>query len=158
MGIIAFNSYGQDDNAFRKPFKLTLAVDSLRFYEQEIEKSPYFVKDNILQIFPGEKIFVEVETKKNEIVSMKTVSENIHPKKTIEIEFRQKANGKISELMILRVNNPFKKKLSYEAMMYIVGHDKWIKTSILPVGPTISGVETWTDVIVTLVLSDWKLE
>ena len=59
--------------------------------------------------------------------------------------------------MILEVVNPFDKDLEYKAMMYIVGHDKWIQTNVLPVKSKLIGYETWSDVIITLVLSDWKL-
>lgn len=60
-------------------------------------------------------------------------------------------------MMMLKVVNPFKKDLEYEAMMFIVGHDKWIQTNVLPVRANLTGFETWSDVVITLVLSDWKL-
>lgn len=48
--------------------------------------SPYFVREKILQIYSGEKLFIEVEIEKKEIISMKVVKENINPEKTIEVE------------------------------------------------------------------------
>jgi len=59
--------------------------------------------------------------------------------------------------MILKVVNPFDKDLEYRAIMYIVGQNKWIQTNVLPVKSRLTGYETWSDVIITLVLSDWKL-
>ena len=151
-------SYAQNEKTNREEFTLKLPVDGDQFYEQKVENSPYFVKENVLQIYPGEKLFIEVETKKKEITSMKVVKENLNPEKTIEIEFTQNTKDRKSESMILKIVNPFKKDLKYKAMMFIVGHDKWINTNVLPVRAKLSVYESWSDVIITLVLSDWKLK
>ena len=60
--------------------------------------------------------------------------------------------------MMLKIVNPFKKDLEYKAMMFIVGHNQWINTNVLPVKSKLTGYETWSDVIITLVLSEWKLK
>ena len=151
-------SYAQNEQPNREEFTLKLPVDGEQFYEQEIENSPYFVKDYILQIYPGEKLFIEVELNKKEITSMKVVNENLNPKKTIEIEFIQNTKDRKNESMMLKVVNPFKKDLEYSAMMFIVGHDKWINTNVLPVRAKLTGYETWPDVIITLALDGWKLK
>jgi hypothetical protein len=58
--------------------------------------------------------------------------------------------------MMLKVMNPFEEKLLYSARMYVVGNDKWVRTSIVPVMPKLIGFETWTDTIISLALSNWK--
>lgn len=161
LSIFTFSQiivFGQNEKNEREPFELKLAVDTLNFYEQTIEKTQYFVKENVLQIYPGEKLYIEVETKKSTIVSMKSVKENLNPKKTIEIEFTQKTKARTHQQMMLKVKNPFKQKLKYEAMMFIVGQDQWLKTSIIPVEPKLLGYESWNDVIITLVLNNWQLK
>lgn len=151
--------YAQDnDKVNRDAFTLKLPVNRKQYYEQEIKSTPYFVKENILQIYPGEKLFIEIEVEKETIVSMKVVKENLNPDRTIEIEFTQELKGKKNDGMLLRIENPFKKDLEYKAMMYIVGHDKWINTNVLPVKAKITGFEMWVDVIITLVLTEWKLK
>ncbi len=151
-------TYAQNEKEKREEFTLNLPVDGKQYYEQKIESSPYFVNEKVLQIYPGEKIFIEVETGKNEITSMKVVKENLNSKKTIEIEFTQTVKDGKSEMMMLKVINPFNRDLEYKAMMFIIGHDKWISTNVLPVGAKLTGYETWTDVIITLVLADWKFK
>ena len=151
-------SIAQNDNPQRQAFKLKLPVDGEQYYEQDVQSTPYFVHDDILQIYPGEKVFVEVELKDDTIFSMKTVKENLHPQYTIEIELSQKAKAGKSEMMLLKVINPFDKNLEYKARMFIVGNDKWLSTSILPVPAKLGGYETWTDVIITLALYNWKLK
>lgn len=152
-------SFAQNDIVTREPYKLQLAVDKENYYSMDVEKSPYFVKENILQIYPGEKLNVETELNdKNEFISMKVVKENVYPKKTITIEFEQKTLDNDDKQMFLVVKNPFDKQLKYEALMYIVGHDKWLETSIIPIQPNLVNYEMWRDVIITLVLKDWNLE
>ncbi|WP_320052392.1 hypothetical protein [uncultured Acetobacteroides sp.] len=151
-------SYSQNERPYREEYVLKLPVNSKQFYEQKVNRSPFFVKDNILQIYPGEKIFVEVESDTSTITSMKVVKENLNPEKTITIELSQEVKDRISEHMMLEINNPFNKVLEYKAMMFIVGHDKWISTDVLPVKAKLTSFEMWNDVITTLVLSDWKLK
>jgi len=150
--------YAQNERPSREEFTLKLPVDGERFYEQNVAGRPFFVKKGILQIYPNEKLFLEVETTKKEIISMKVVKENLNPEKTVEIEFTQNVKDRKSESMMLKVVNPFKKDLKYKAMMFIVGHDKWISTNVLPVRSKLTGYETWSDVIITLVLSDWEFK
>ncbi len=150
-------TYAQNEKPNREAFTLQLPVDGEHYYEQEVQNSPYFVNEKILQIYPGEKLFVEVETKKNEIISMKVVKENLNPEKTLEINFTQKIEERTSQLMMLEIINPFDYDLEYEAMMFIVGNNKWINTNVLPVKAKLSSFEMWNDVVITLVLTEWKL-
>ncbi|MHB9141760.1 MAG: hypothetical protein ACYC25_07805 [Paludibacter sp.] len=150
--------FGQNEKINRDEFTLKLPVNGTQFYEQKVDKSPYFVKENVLQIYPGEKLFIEVETTKSEIKSMKVVKDNLNPQNTIMVDFTQTTKGKKSESMMLKIVNPFEKDLEYKAMMFIVGHDKWIDTNVYPVRAKLTGFEIWSDVIITLVLSDWKLK
>ena len=159
--LVSMNFYftfAQNERLTREAFTLKLPVNGLEFYEQKVQKSPYFVKENILQLYPGEKVFIEVETNNNEITSMKSVKSNINPKKTLKIEFTQSTKDRKSKFMMLEIENPFKKELDYKAMMFIVGHDKWISTNVYPVKAKLAGYETWSDVIITLALSDWKFK
>lgn len=151
-------SYSQNEVREREPFTLKLLVDSEQFYQMNVEKSKYFVKGNILQIYPSEKINVQVEIKNDTIFAMKVVEKIVEPKKTVQIEFVQNVKDNKSEGMMLKVTNPFDRKLNYNAMMYIVGHDKWISTSIIPILPNLVNYETWNNVIISLVLEKWRFE
>jgi len=159
--LLIFNitiTFAQNEKPKREEYILKLPVDGEQFYEQKVESTPYFVKENVLQIYPGEKLFIEVESTKNEITSMKVVKENINPGKTVEMEFTQETKDKKNKMMMLKIINPFNKDLEYKAMMFIVGHDNWINTDVFPVKAKLTGYETWTDVIITIVLSDWKFK
>lgn len=157
--VFAFKiCFAQNDNESREAFTLKLSVDSIQFYQQEINKSKYFVKDNVLQIYPGESLFIEAELNDNIIASMKVVKKNINPSKTIVVNFAQNVSDRENKGMMLQVSNPFNSNLNYDAMMYIVGKNRWIKTSIIPIKPKLKNFEMWNDPIITLVLNNWRLE
>jgi len=151
-------SFSQNEITEREPFVLKLAVDNEQFYQMDVPKSKYFVKENIIQIYPTEKLNIEVEIKSDTIFSMKVVEKIVEPKRTIQIEFSQNIKEKKPEGMMLKVTNPFNRKLNYNAMMYIVGNNKWISTSIIPIQPNLMNFEMWNDVIITLVLEKWRFE
>lgn len=150
--------FSQNTNEFREAFTLQLAVDSTTYYKEEVAKAKYFVKDNVLQIYPDDHLFIETEIKNDKIIAMKVVKENKNPSRTIELEFTQNVNGRKSEGMTLIVSNPFSKSLIYNAMMYIVGKDQWIKTSIIPIQPKLQNYEMWNETIISLALDNWRLE
>jgi hypothetical protein len=156
--IIGFSLNAQNEKPEREAFKLKVAIDSVNFYQQDVAKSPYFVKEKILQIYPSEKIFIETEIKSDTIYSMSVVKENLNPEKTIIVEFNQNVNGRMHDGMMLSVKNPFDKTLKYEALMYINGGTEWIPTSIIPIRPNLVNYELWNDVILSLVLLEWKIE
>ena len=129
--------YSQNEIKEREPFVLKLAVDNEQFYQMDVPKSKYFVKKNSIQIYPTEKLNIEVEIKNDTIYSMKVVEKILEPKRTIQIEFLQNVKDQKNEGMVLKVTNPFDRKLNYNAMMYIVGNNKWIPTSIIPILPNL---------------------
>lgn len=158
LTLVTSFCYSQNETKEREPFVLKLAVDSEQFYQMNIDKSKYFVKENILQIYPTEKLNVEVEIKKDTIFSMKVVNKIVEPKRTVQIEFFQNIKDNMPEGMMLKVTNPFDRKLNYNALMFIVGNNKWLSTSIIPIQPNLVNYETWKDVIITLVLEKWRFE
>lgn len=157
INIFSVSTSAQNETQFREEFTLEISVDSVQFYQQEITKSKYFVKEGVLQIYPGENIFIETEIDGNNIKEMKVVKENLNPAKTIEIKFSQTVNGKQHEQMMLQVKNPFDKELNYDAMMYIIGHNDWVDTTIIPIKPKLTSFEIWNNVIITLVLHNWRI-
>ncbi|WP_158961698.1 hypothetical protein [Myroides fluvii] len=151
-------AYAQDRPLHRSSYYLEIAVDEQHQYGMDIPESPYLVAPNTLQLFCGEKVWIECEIKDNAIQSMKVVEQNNHPTQTIEIEFLQDTSDRTRIQTILVVKNPFDQKLRYEAMMFTPTHQDWAETSILPVESKLLGYELWPHAIITLVLDNWKLE
>lgn len=148
----------QNEREKRKPLSLNLAVDTTQYYAMDVEETPFLVQEKVLQIYPGEKVFLETEIKGDTIYSMKSVEKNLYPEKTIEVEFTQDANDKNNISMFLNVKNPFNKTLKHDALMYTVAGQKWERTSIIPIRPKLQNFETWGYTIITLVLDNWRFE
>jgi len=148
----------QNERQKRKPFKLNLPVDTEQYYAMDVDETPFLVKKNVLQIYPGEKVFLETEIKGDTIYSMKSVEKNLHPEKTIEVEFSQDASNKSNISMFLNVKNPFDKTLNHDALMFTAKGQKWQRTSIIPIRAKLQNFETWGYTIITLVLDHWRFE
>lgn len=155
---LAFSCLAQSTNLRpnRAAYELTVAVDSAVAYVDTIQAGPFVVGPNILQIYPDETVFVEVEVKKGRIITLTPVQENKRPDRTREISFTQKAKGRQHEMMMLKLVNPFNKTLIYSAMIYLLQERKFVPTSVLPVEAGLTTFETWPDIITTLALTGWK--
>ena len=148
----------QNEIINRKPFKLDIAVDTENNYVMNVEATPYFVKDKILQIYPTEEVNIETEIKGDTIHTMKIVSEIMHPEKTIIIKFNQNNEDRKNIITMLSVKNPFDKKLTYSAIIFTPNSNSWKQTSIIPIQPKLMNFETWPHSIISIVLNEWRLE
>ncbi|AWA31089.1 hypothetical protein HYN48_13885 [Flavobacterium magnum] len=142
----------------RKAFKLEIAANETQQYVSDIDESPYFVKDKVLQIYCGESVFIECEITADSISSMKVVEKNVNPKKTIEIKFHQENEDRKNIISMLEVKNPFNKDLIYEAIMLTPASKKWNSTSIIPVRANLVSFETWPHPIISLALMNWQFK
>jgi hypothetical protein len=159
--LVLINSYvsnAQNEKTIRENFVLELAVDGKQYYVDTIKSAAYFVADKVLQIYPGDNLLIEATINADTITSMKVVKENRNPKNTIEISFDQEVEAKVHKMMMLKIKNPFEQELSYDAIMYVVGKDTWLKTSTIPIKPGLTNFETWPNVIISLGLSNWELK
>ena len=154
---VPFNSTGQDSAILKRtPYTLRIDVDNINFYEDQIGATPYVFPNNGMQIYPGETIYVEVEQDKGVIKSMKAVKKINNPKTTPTITSSQKSENNIHQMMMLKIQNPFPKNLTYEAKMFLLKQNKWFDTDVYPVMAGLSAFETWSDIIISLGLGSWK--
>jgi hypothetical protein len=154
--LLSIICYSQNQKIDREPFKLELVANADNNYSVNIPKSPYFIKEKVLQIYPGEELNIETEIKGDTIYSMRIVDKVTFPDKTIKLKFLQSVTNRKNTLMMLSVVNPFDRKLVYDAMIYTVGGQQWSPTSIIPIQPKLIGYETWPDVIATMALEKWR--
>ena len=157
--FLSFAATSQDTSALtRQPYLLTLAVDKQTTYEESITAIPYLFPNRSMQIYPGETVYLEVEVKDANIISMKAVKEVTKPSSTLVIKFKQNSDKGVHQSMALTVENPFDLVLGYEALMFPLKTKKFVKTSIYPVQPGLAGIEMWPDLITTLALGNWKFK
>ncbi len=149
--------YSQDNN-IRKPYKLNLQVSDSSVYTINVSSSPIIIGDSIIQIYSGEKYFIEADLKEGQLKNLKIVNEIINPKKTMEIEFKQISKNHKHSQMILSITNPFNKDLYYHSSIYLTKHSKWINTDVLPVKSGLKSFETWPDIISSITISNFILK
>ena len=150
--------FAQNDIPTREAFVLKVKRNAKQTYSQQVNESPYFVMDKTLQIYPYEKVNVELEIKADTIYSMKTVEKNLFPERTLEIEFCQSIENYTAKPTQLWMKNPFGKNLKYNVLAYSIEESEW-KNSAKTAKANSSSNEIWTkEVVSSLVLKDWKLE
>lgn len=151
--------YAQSDTSnIRRQFNLKLFVNDSTFYQALMKQTSYVIDNKMVQIFPGETLYIEAEIAKDSLVNLHIVPAIIHKDKTIIISFTQDHENNIHKQMILKINNPFSESLVYDAHINLMKTKRWVRTSILPVQPNLVGIEIWSDIITSMVLSDFYLQ
>jgi hypothetical protein len=148
--------FAQSSNV-RQKHPLTLLVDETADYKMEVPVSPFIIGDSLVQVYPGEKLFIEVDLIKGKFKNLKIVRAIQNKEKTLVVEFSQISNGQLHKQMKLSFFNPFNKELNYSANIYLMQHSTWTQTSVIPVGAGKTSFEFWPDIISTITLSDFKL-
>lgn len=147
----------QNKITVRDSFNLTLMIDETSFFESLVEESPYFIKNDILTIYPTESLNIEVNIKNDSISTLNVVKNVINPDKTIQVNFTQFREGRNNLGMVLKIKNPFDKYLIYKAARLMVDNGRVLPSNVLPIPPGKEGVEIWEDIIFCLYIGDWKL-
>ena len=147
-----------NDLKYRDSFELKMVIDEGHFYRTDIKVTPYIMPRNAVQLYAGEKVFVEVEMEGKLVKSLKSVKENLNPAKTLVISFSQIVDGKMHKEMILKIENPFDAKLKYEANRFMMNIRKWNIIAVKPVDAKSNNTETWTEMFSILILSKFEFE
>lgn len=142
----------------RPEYKIHLAVDSDLVYEATIKGSKYIIIDSVIQIFPGEKIFVETDIVRDNLTNFKVVPHIIDNSKTLTLEFLQELNGKKHKQMVLMVDNPFNKEIEYNAITSRMIDKTTSMSSELTVPAKSKSLQTWPDILTSLLLKSLKLQ
>ena len=145
------------DSNERAPFELVMAVDDEQYFSADMDKTLYVINDKIVQIFPGEKLYIEADILNEELVNLKRVKSITNPDKTITLEFKQVSEGKQHKYMMLFIENPFEKRLRYSANICLLKYGKWVATDVYDVEARKSNYEMWPDLITSIALDSFKL-
>ena len=154
-----FLTFGQDSTPLKRtPYKLTVAVDKKKVYEEDIKATPYVLPNKALQLYPGETVFIEIEQENGVIKSVTAVEKNVNPEKTLTISFTQSTKKKSHELTMLKIENPFSQDLIYTSKIFLLHQHRWVDTNVYPVFAKLTAFETWPDIITSIALGNWKLK
>jgi len=142
----------------RKPYLLTVAVDKKTTYEENLPESNYVLRDQTVQLYPGESVFIEIEQENGIVKNVRAVTENKFPEKTLIISFSQISKKKVHESMMLKIQNPFKYALKYDAKTYLLNYKNWVNARVLPVQPGLSAYESWAELITSVAVGNLSFE
>ncbi|HMI08316.1 MAG TPA: hypothetical protein VK528_12260 [Flavobacterium sp.] len=158
LGILSLSIVqSQNLKPDREAFTLKVQLNKKQFYTQDINNLPYFPEAGTLQIYPDERINIEVEVLNGTIISLTSVAENVHPEKTIEIEFCQVIEDHITKSAQIFIKNPFDKKLKFKTVTYVINDSEWIPE---PRSAKAKATEclVWKQTLGSFVMKDWELE
>ena len=142
----------------RKPYLLTVAVDKKNTYEENLPESNYVLRDLTVQLYPGESVFIEIEQENGIVKNVRAVTENKFPEKTLIISFSQISKKKVHEAMMLKIQNPFKYTLKYDAKTYLLNYKNWVNARVIPVQPGLTAYESWAELITSVAIGNLSFE
>jgi hypothetical protein len=159
IGLLSFHSFAQDTSALKRPaYQLVVAVDNKFTYTEDLKATPYVLPNMAVQLYPGEKVYLEVEQANGVVQRLTAVKEMKDASRTLIVSFTQTANKGVHEIMMLKIENPFPEKLIYKAKIFLMRQKKWVDTDVYPVEPELTAYESWPDVITSIALGEWKFE
>jgi len=133
-----------------------LIVDKDHYTEINYPARPVVV-DGLINMIPGEEIFIEAEVSGDKLVNLKWVDTVKNPDRTIKLSFSQ-SDDKESPMMMLNITNPFDRDLVYEAGIQVYGRQKFSKTSALPIAAKLGAYEMWPDTITRILLKNFHFK
>jgi hypothetical protein len=135
----------------REAFTLRLKIDKEHYSDIHFDKQPY-VSENEVYLFPGDKFGVTFVVKDGRIVEVRYQPDA--KKADVWFGFEQPKELQDGLGMALTIDNKMKRGVTMEALMSVPGKKDVFKTSILPVKPGKSGLESWPHPISQLVLGN----
>jgi hypothetical protein len=138
---------------FRKPFTLKLHVDKSHYYEQDFNNVPY-VKQGELYLFKGDAFGINLHVT-NGVLRGISYQADLR-KAAVSFRFKEEVDGHEETMMVLMIDNHTRNKLFVDGFMTLPKGGNPQETSILPLGPGVSGYKTWPHAIVQLVLRNLR--
>jgi hypothetical protein len=136
---------------------VNLQVSKGVVYELNVISSPYVTNKNIVQLYPSETIYLEAQ-EINGKLELTPVKQILNRGKTIIISFKQETKNGEHENMNLKIVNPFNRALAYAASVYLMKNNQWINTDVEHVNPSLSSLEVWKDIILSIALTNWRFK
>lgn len=140
--------------AMRKAFTLHLKVDKTNYSDIHFDPQPY-VSENEVYLFSGDKFGVNLVVKDGKVSAVRYQPDL--KKADVVFGFEQPKELQDGLGMALTIDNKMKRGVSMEALMSVPGKKDVFKTSILPVKPGKSGLESWPHPISQLVVGNLQL-
>jgi hypothetical protein len=132
--------------------------DEINF--QSPEESPVW-DGGLLEIYPGETIYLEAEIEGGELRFKRAVPEVRDPAQTFIFRFYQRGSG-FSKAdpqsgMVLEIDNPFSEDIKFNVGMVLPTKRKYTATTSCPVFSKIKLIEHWPHPIMVIALKNGRV-
>ena len=124
-----------------------LKLNDKEYFEMEFPRGP-FVADGFINVLAGEEVLVEFDETDGMLSNPQYVKTATKPERTISFRLEQTDQG-----TILRVKNPFTKRITYDCLIQHYREQRLRKTSILPVQAGLMSFEMWPYPVAQVVVS-----
>ena len=138
----------------RQAHQLSLPVADKVQYKYDVPAGLFVRNNDTLQLFPGEKVFLEVNHNGREIKGVKAVQQISEPLRTLTISFRQVADSTTHKNMLLTIDNPFDKQLQCTMLLGVILAKRWERGGALNIPPG-KTAQAWPQILISLSLQDW---
>ena len=141
----------------REDTKVFLAIDAEENWEGTFPKSPYVINENLVNLIPGETIYLTATTAEGTLTELTATTFKPTEGEVIVVSFQQKDEDKEHKYkyMVLKISNPYTKPLKYSASMNLLGEQGMYKTSTCPVFPEKATYESWPHPILRIVMENF---
>lgn len=156
--LLYFGCYSQNETNKRPAFELNLSVNDSSVYSADISETKFVINDSIIQLFPNEKLYIELESSSGGEIRLIRKVQMENDKNTIVVEFKQIKEGNTHKSMQLSISNPFNNTLTYKAKICLLKNGKWVSTNVYPVKAKKSAIELWPDLITSISLSSFRIK
>jgi hypothetical protein len=140
-------------SGMREPFTLRLKIDKEHYSDVHYDRQPY-VSENEVYLFSGDKFGVNLVVNDGRVVEVRYQPDVT--KADVWFGFEQPKEFGDGLGMALTIDNKTKRALSMQALMSVPGKKDVFTTTILPIKPGKSGLESWPHPISQLVLGNLK--
>ncbi len=135
---------------------LTLQDANGTRYTEEI-LADEVIHDDVLTLVPGEMFVVAGDERDGRLSSLRILQVSPPPMTALDVAFGQTpSNGKEPTMTVLRIQNPFAKRLKYKAQIIVAGTATPRRTTVCEVAPGKRTYEFWPDAIREIRLSEFQ--
>ncbi len=154
----SFDAFSQTYKPYREAYLQAMYVDSSHYYGQELDSTPFIGKDNILQLYTGETLFLEAVINNKQLSSIRSIEHDSLHKPSFEVDLIQQAKGVMHSSVTLSITNNLKKDVWVMVSAFEIGKTDWTedKPLYIPKGKTATVV--WKEPIASALISEWKFK
>lgn len=155
--VLTAHGFAQKPKPYRQAYLQAMYIDSTEYYGQELDSTPFFGNNNLLQLFTGEQVFIDATINQNQL-SLRSMEVDSSYKPSLGVLLEQQHTGSKHNSVTLTITNNLKKDVWVMVSAFEMDQKNWgaDKPLLIPKRKTTTVV--WKERITSVLISDWKLK